>query len=90
MDSHVAAVIARPLGRGNHLNDGPTRHCEERSNPGVMDCHVATLLAMTDERGLAMTAGPWRLMGRGGLGVELDAQGGGDFEDGGETGVALS
>ena len=55
-----------------------------------LDCHVATLLAMTDERGLAMTAGPWRLMGRGGLGVELDAQGGGDFEDGGETGVALS
>ena len=33
---------------------------------------------------------PWRLMGRSGLGVELDAQGGGDFEDGGETGVALS
>ena len=60
---------------------GPIRHCEARR---------AVAIAMTDKRGLAMTAGPWRLMGRSGSGVELDAQGGGDFEDGGETGVALT
>ena len=58
-------------------------------------------IAMTDQASLRGPQGrgnhrndghlsPWRLMGRGGLGVELDAQGGGDFEDGGETGVALS